>query len=108
LYLQADHAGDYDGLSAQFSGDGFSDMGFTVHAVAQGDFTDWIAKVQQAGPVLDRAGYAELSRQDKAQAFTYREADPSLFHAVVTQEIPPQAGPNTASAAPGVHPTSEH
>ena len=28
LHLQADHAGDYNGLSAQFSGDGFPDMGY--------------------------------------------------------------------------------
>src|SRR6516165_12415642 len=38
LHLQADHPGDYFGLSTQFSGDGFSDMGFTVHAVSKDDF----------------------------------------------------------------------
>ncbi|HEX4171882.1 MAG TPA: ubiquinol oxidase subunit II [Acetobacteraceae bacterium] len=108
LYLQADQAGDYHGLSAQFSGDGFPDMQFTVRAVAQGEFTNWIANTRQAGPVLDRAGYADLSRQNTTKAFTYRQADPSLFRAVVTQQIPPQPGPNTESSEQRVHPTPEH
>ena len=33
LNLLADRPGDYPGLSANFSGDGFSDMRFLVHAV---------------------------------------------------------------------------
>ena len=33
LNLQADHPGTYPRASAQFSGDGFSDMRFTVDAV---------------------------------------------------------------------------
>src|SRR6202050_5528337 len=38
LQLQADHGGTYRGLSAQFSGDGFADMRFTVDAVSAGQF----------------------------------------------------------------------
>ena len=34
LHLQADREGDYFGLSAHFSGDGFSDMNFRVQAVS--------------------------------------------------------------------------
>ncbi len=98
LHLQADRAGDYKGLSAQFSGDGFPDMGFTVHAVPQNEFADWVAGVRRSGPVLDRAGYAELSKQDTAQPFTYRQIDPALFDAVVTRHIPPQPGPGTQRA----------
>jgi cytochrome o ubiquinol oxidase subunit 2 len=108
LHLQADQIGDYHGISAQFSGDGFPDMQFTVHAVAPNEFTAWITKTRQAGPVLDRTSYAGLLRQEAAQAFTYRQADPSLFRAIVTQQIPPQAGPNTSSGEQRVHPTPEH
>ena len=38
LNLQADRPGTYPGLSAQFSGDGFSDMRFEVVAVPPADF----------------------------------------------------------------------
>src|SRR6266704_1658762 len=41
LQLQADHPGTYRGLSAQFSGDGFADMRFTVDAVSAQQFEQW-------------------------------------------------------------------
>jgi cytochrome o ubiquinol oxidase subunit 2 len=43
LYLQADQAGDFYGLSAQLSGDGFSDMHFVLRAVSQDEFARWVA-----------------------------------------------------------------
>jgi cytochrome o ubiquinol oxidase subunit 2 len=107
LYLQAEHAGDYYGQSAQFSGDGFPDMHFTVRAVAPDEFSNWIEQARQAGPVLDRTGYADLSRQNTAAPFTYSQVDPALFRAVVTQQIPPQPGPNAQSGEQRVHPTPE-
>jgi cytochrome o ubiquinol oxidase subunit II len=103
LHLQADEAGDYNGLSAQFSGDGFPDMGFIVHAVPQNAFADWLAGVRRTGPVLDRAGYADLSKQNTTQPFTYRQVDPALFNAVVTQNIPPQPGPGSQRAEKAEH-----
>jgi len=103
LHLQADQAGDYNGLSAQFSGDGFPDMGFIVHAVPQNAFADWLAGVRRTGPVLDRAGYADLSKQNTTQPFTYRQVDPALFNAVVTQNIPPQPGPGSQRAEKAEH-----
>jgi len=38
LHLQADHAGDYYGESAMYSGDGFSGMHFALRAVPQDQF----------------------------------------------------------------------
>jgi cytochrome o ubiquinol oxidase subunit 2 len=43
LNLQADRPGTYHGLSAQFSGDGFSDMRFDVIALPPDAFTEWLA-----------------------------------------------------------------
>ena len=108
LSLQADHAGDYYGESAQFSGDGFADMHFVVHAVAPNEFSSWVTRTRQAGPVLDRAGYEGLFRQDTTAPMTYRGVEPALFQATVTQQIPPQPGPNTATGEQRVHPTPEH
>jgi cytochrome o ubiquinol oxidase subunit 2 len=109
LHLQADHPGDYFGLSTQFSGDGFSDMGFTVHAVSKDDFAKWVdqAKAGQ-GPALDRAGYDALNKPStKNPPTTYRSMEPNLFHAIATQEIPPGAGFSGADARSGVHPKQE-
>jgi cytochrome o ubiquinol oxidase subunit II len=39
LNLLADRPAEYPGLSSHFSGDGFSDMHFIVHAVSSSDFS---------------------------------------------------------------------
>ena len=110
LHLQADHQGDYLGMSAQFSGDGFSDMGFTVHAVSKDDFNKWAEGVKAGqGPVLDRAGYDALNKPSKKNPpITYRSMDPNLFHAIATREIPPGAGFSGTDVGPGVGPKQEH
>src|ERR1700724_3144189 len=53
LQLQADHPGTYRGLSAQYSGNGFADMRFSVDAVSAEDFARWVDAARNAGPVLD-------------------------------------------------------
>jgi cytochrome o ubiquinol oxidase subunit 2 len=107
LHLQADQPGDYYGQSAQFSGDGFSDMQFILHAVPQEAFAQWVGTVRQAGPALDRAGYSDLSRQGSVSPFTYRTVEPALFQAVATQEIAPAPGPTAGRGERSVHPRME-
>jgi cytochrome o ubiquinol oxidase subunit II len=106
LHLQADRPGSYYGLSAQYSGDGFSGMHFTVRAMSQDDFAHWIAATQQSGgPVLDRNGYFDLLREScDVQPFTYHSADPTLFAAVVKRDLPPGPGPYIGRAGLGVRP----
>src|ERR1700742_4660888 len=53
LQLQADHPGTYPGLSAMFSGDGFADMRFTVDAVSNDRFAQWIRHASETGLSLD-------------------------------------------------------
>ena len=77
LQLQADHSGTYRGLSAQFSGDGFADMRFTVDAVPTEKFAQWVAVTRGTGPVLDEHTYADLAKPSAAVApFTYRPSRP--------------------------------
>jgi len=92
LNLLADRPGDYPGFSANFSGDGFSDMRFTAKAVAAGDFDGWVAKVRGAGSALDDPGYAELAKPSHAvPPATYRSVDPKLFDHIVEQTTQPAA-----------------
>ncbi len=86
LNLQADKPGTFPGLSAQFSGDGFADMRFTVTAVPAGDFDGWVAKVRGTGSALDDPVYAELTKPSRAVTpTTYRSVDPELFGRIVDQ-----------------------
>jgi cytochrome o ubiquinol oxidase subunit 2 len=99
LHLQADQPGEFLGESAMFSGDGFSDMRFTVRAVPEQQFASWLGTVRQAGKLLDRAAYIALSRPSmNAPPSTFATVDDGLFQAVVTQEIPPGPGPANAPA----------
>jgi cytochrome o ubiquinol oxidase subunit 2 len=84
LNLRADSAGSFAGLSAQFSGDGFSDMRFTVRAVPPNDYAGWIAAAQSDSQALTSAAYAELANPSAREpARTYRTASASLFDDIV-------------------------
>src|SRR6202790_5171483 len=88
VQLQADHAGTYRGLSAQFSGDGFADMRFTVDAVPLQQFEQWVASTHGSGPTLDAQSYADLAKPSEAVVpFTYRAVAPKLFDGIVMSEV---------------------
>ena len=62
LSLLADKPGEYPGFSANFSGDGFSDMRFIVRSVQAADFNPWVEQVRGTGSALDEAHYSELAK----------------------------------------------
>ena len=88
LQLQADNAGSYPGLSAQFSGDGFADMTFKADAVSGANFSQWVEAARANGPTLDARAYADLVKPSKAVApFTYRAVSSDLFNHIVMPEM---------------------
>ena len=98
LNFEADRPGTYPGLSAHFSGDGFSDMAFNLDAVSPAQFATWVKTAQATGPLLDEPAYRALLKQSHdTSAYTYRDVAPGLFDAVVMQHLPPGDGPLQAS-----------
>jgi cytochrome o ubiquinol oxidase subunit 2 len=90
LQLLADHPGTYPGMSANYSGAGFSDMRFNVEAVPAESFAKWVDAARGAGPVLDAQTYADLAKPSKAVApFTYRVVAPGLFNGILSAGMPP-------------------
>ena len=88
LHLLADHAGTYRGMSANYSGAGFSDMRFNVDAVPAEKFAQWVATTRTAGPMLDAESYAALLRPSRAVApYTYRAVAPGLFNGILKSEF---------------------
>src|SRR6266436_5623314 len=86
LNLLADKPGDYPGLSANFSGDGFSDMRFLVHVVPASEFSSWRTRATDEGAVLNADAYLQLARAaGNTQIQTYRSVDPNLFDRIVQQ-----------------------
>jgi cytochrome o ubiquinol oxidase subunit 2 len=100
LNLRADAEGNYQGLSAHFSGDGFPDMMFDVHVVSQLSFSDWAATAVKSDRVLSADSYKKLLSQtvDTAKP-TWRLDDPLLFEAIATQHLAPQPGPRLTTNA---------
>jgi cytochrome o ubiquinol oxidase subunit 2 len=89
LHVLADQTGTYRGISANFSGDGFSDMHFDVDAVPSQQFAAWVTGARNDGPALDAQAYAELAKPSQAVApFTYRSIAPGVFGGIVSSELP--------------------
>jgi cytochrome o ubiquinol oxidase subunit II len=86
LSLLADKPGEYPGISANFSGDGFSWMRFVVRSMPTADFNAWLERTRGTGSALDEAGYAELAKPSKAvPPTTYRSVEPKLFARILDQ-----------------------
>jgi cytochrome o ubiquinol oxidase subunit II len=93
LNLRADKPGTFQGLSAHFSGDGFSDMHFDVHVVPSEQFSKWAQDASHAEKSLDEVSYGEIAKPSmKSEPAVYRLADPQLFNSIVTQKLPPSQG----------------
>jgi cytochrome o ubiquinol oxidase subunit II len=88
LNLLAEEAGTYRGFSAQFSGEGFSDMHFDAEAVTGEKFAQWVGTARSAGPELNATTYADLAKPSTAVApFTYRSVAPGLFENISVSEM---------------------
>lgn len=88
LHLQADHTGDYYGQSAQFSGAGFSDMNFMLHAVSQDEFSRWVSRTRLMSSGLDETAYSQLARKmEAAKPAYYGFVAHDLFNKISTRQL---------------------
>ncbi|MFC6839816.1 ubiquinol oxidase subunit II [Xanthomonas theicola] len=87
LHLIANEPGELFGLSANYSGHGFSKMGFAAHATDRAGFDAWVAKVKAAPKALDQAEFQILAanRNDKAQypVTYYASVQDGLFKSLI-------------------------
>jgi cytochrome o ubiquinol oxidase subunit II len=89
LNLLADAPGTYPGLSAQYSGAGFSEMRFDTLAVPPAQFDDWVAATRAKGGNLDSNAYADLAKPSRANAVaTYAAVAPKIFESIVAESAP--------------------
>jgi cytochrome o ubiquinol oxidase subunit 2 len=84
------HAGAFEGFSANYSGAGFSDMRFRFRGVDETGFGDWVqGALAMAGP-LGRAEYLALERPSEREAVRYfRDIPPDLFDAILNRCVDP-------------------
>ena len=95
LHLLASEPGTYQGLSSNYSGDGFSGMTFKAIAVPspQG-FDAWLAKVKASQQTLGAADYAQLAKASENNPVAYySRVQPDLFADIVARRMPDEATP---------------
>ncbi len=84
LHLQADEKGDYQGSSANISGEGFADMKFTAKVVSDEDYARWKNDAKVAKEEMNSVTYAKIAEASKDTAprlYTLNQAD--LYDTIV-------------------------
>jgi cytochrome o ubiquinol oxidase subunit 2 len=86
LHLMANEAGNYAGESANFSGDGFSDMKFRAIAASGADFDTWVKQVRAASKDLDADVYHGVAApSEKVPVQFFSHVDPALFNNIIAK-----------------------
>ncbi len=71
LHAVMNKEGEYDGFSANYSGDGFSRMRFKTRSMNESDFSQWVRKVRADEKALDATAYLKLEKPSENVAVTY-------------------------------------
>ena len=101
LHLLANEPGTYQGLSSNYSGDGFSGMTFEAIALPQQGFAAWLAKVAAAQHSLGANAYEQLARpSENAPVAYYSQVQPNLFADILAGRLQAPVGRVLARSAP--------
>jgi cytochrome o ubiquinol oxidase subunit 2 len=71
LNLSADGPAEFVGRNTQYSGRGFANQKFAVHAVTESQFDAWVAGAKRAPDTLDATTYAALAKPGSDVPVTY-------------------------------------
>ncbi|MBF7141797.1 MULTISPECIES: ubiquinol oxidase subunit II [Pseudomonas] len=84
LHLIANQEGDFQGISANYSGAGFTGMSFQAQATTQAAFDSWVNEVKNSPKALDSAEYTALAKpSEKNPVALYASVPPNLFHTII-------------------------
>jgi cytochrome o ubiquinol oxidase subunit II len=84
LHAVINKPGDYEGISANFSGPGFSHMRFKFRGVDQAGFDQWVATVKEKGTALNTDTYLKLEKPSQKEPVRYyASADKDLFQRIL-------------------------
>ncbi|HEX7339631.1 MAG TPA: ubiquinol oxidase subunit II [Rhodanobacteraceae bacterium] len=82
--------GVYKGMSANYSGAGFTDMRFKFYGMTKDSFNGWVAKVKASPKDLDRATYEELIKPVRNGPVQYfGTTQKGLFNRIVNRCVDP-------------------
>jgi cytochrome o ubiquinol oxidase subunit 2 len=92
LHAVLNKPGEYRGISANYSGAGFSDMHFKTLGLTQSGFDQWVGKVRSSGGQLSSAAYVQLAKPSEADPVrTFGSVEGGLFDRAVSLCVVPGA-----------------
>lgn len=101
LHLNAREPGTYAGISANYSGAGFSGMRFKAIATSQEGFDNWVKEAKASGTALTPAVYQELTkRSERNPVVKYASVPPSMFDYILGSTMSKMAGVDDATCTP--------
>jgi len=90
VHLIANEEGVYKGMSANYSGKGFSGMKFNATATSMDKFDEWVTKVKQSDNALQLADYDELAKPTENNAVEYFSSVKSgLYQDIINKYMDP-------------------
>ncbi|GAB3776169.1 ubiquinol oxidase subunit II [Ramlibacter monticola] len=79
------HPGTFQGISANYSGAGFSSMRFAFLGLSEANFEDWVES-NRSGEALTRAAYLKLERPSEREPVRrFGKVDEGLYEAVLNR-----------------------
>jgi cytochrome o ubiquinol oxidase subunit II len=86
LHAVINHTGNFEGMSSNYSGAGFSGMHFRFLGLTQGDFDDWVAMNREDNDALTRQAYLQLEKPSQREPVRrYGRVDAGLYEAVLNR-----------------------
>ena len=102
LHAVLNREGSFRGMSANYSGEGFSHMRFTLYGVKDAAFDNWVGRVRKSGPMLDRNRYLLLQKpSERVPAMYFSGVDSGLFARILQRCTKP--GTTCSGGAHGGH-----
>lgn len=84
LHLLANEEGEYKGVSANLSGEGFAGMRFVAKSSSDQDFKNWVSSIKSSPTALSTAEYAKLSVPSKdVPASFYSNVENDLYQTIL-------------------------
>jgi cytochrome o ubiquinol oxidase subunit 2 len=90
LHVMATEAGEYLGVSANYSGYGFSGMKFIAKASSQEEFDKWVKEVKQSPADLSSLEYEKLAKKSRNNPVAYYSGvGENLYNTIIMKYMTP-------------------
>lgn len=90
LHAVLNRPGQYSGMSANYSGAGFSDMTFKLYGVDDAGFARWVGQARASGRALDLATYRQLEKpSEKVPPMRFAAVAGDLYQRILERCVEP-------------------